>query len=279
MLTEDVTEVRSEQSLEDAVTRLIEAADLVRPANRFFATAQSIEDVAPSAALDVALAWQAMTRAFMFTTIAGLGTLATEIVAGDEPSRDVLGAIQTAYKVIGDDMANLDEEFSTVSPKGADGIHYVWWADTIVAPLVRSTGVAASVAHESQPDGVRALIENMKRLGSHRLGAGVQLRVVEAIALDIAVAFRRIYSKTTLDGARPFRDDGALDWVDSHIRAETSHAASVSDDETGMTLMVANDADRAEFLRLAEEYTASWALALEDFAASLTGDAVAASSR
>lgn len=272
MLTRDVADVRFEQSLEDQVTQLIQDADLVRPANRFFASAQATEDVAPNAALDIAVAWHELTRAFMFTTIAGLGTLAAEIASGDEPSRDVLGAIQTAYKVIGDDMANLAPEFSAVSPRGADGIHYLWWEDTIVAPLVEHTGASSTARKQSLPEGVLSLIDNMKRLGSHRLGAAVQLRVVEAIALDIAVAFRRIYSKTTLGGSRPFRDDGALVWVDSHIKAETSHAASVSDDETGMTLMVATEGDRAEFVRLAQEYTASWAVALGDFARALTVD-------
>lgn len=275
MLTQDVASVCSDQSLEDQVARLIEDAELVRPGNRFFALAQATQEVAPAAALEIALAWHEMTRAFMLTTIAGLGTLAAEIASGDDPSRGVLGAIQTAYMVIGDDMANLAPEFSAVSPKGADGIHYVWWADTIVAPLMDHLGASSVVTTQGLPEGIRSLIDNMKRLGSHRVGAAVQLRVVEAIALDIAVAFRRIYSKTTIDGSRPFRDDGALDWIDSHIKAETSHAASVSDDETGMTLMVATDNDRAEFMQLAQEYTASWAVALTDFARVLAVDATA----
>lgn len=251
-------------SLDDRVTEIITAAGLVRPANKFFAHARSVERVEPAAALHIALQWQAMTRAFMFTTVASLGVLARRFSTGAEPDREVLGAYQTAYQVIGDDMANFAPEFSAVSPKGADGVHYVWWADSIVGPLAN-----AIEPTETKPDGgVAALIANMTRLAGEPLGAAVQLRVVEAIALDIAVAFRRVYTKVD---AELYRAPGALDWIDSHIKAETSHANSVSDHETGMTTMAATAEERAEFERLALEYTANWARALDDFAATLAG--------
>jgi hypothetical protein len=265
-------------ALEESVTQVIAAAGLCRPDNRFFADAQAAEAVVPLEALRIALWWQAMTRAFMFTTIAGIGTMASRLATGQEPDREVLGALQTAYKVIGDDMANFAADFSAVCPNGAAGVHYVWWEDTIVAPLVQELGQEAVQAAGKPGDGVAALIANMQRLAAVPLGAGVQLRVVEAIALDIAVAFRRVYGKVTLGGTRPYREPGALDWVDSHIRAETSHAKSVSNDETGMTAMAATQEERDEFLRLAVEYSANWARALNDFDEALKAGALAATS-
>jgi hypothetical protein len=257
-----------EMMLDDRITQMINDAGLARPGNKFFEHARSIESVEPRQGLEIALSWQAMTRAFMFTTVASLGVLARRFSTAIEPDKDVLGAYQTAYLVIGDDMANLAPMFG-VAPKGPAGVHYVWWAETITAPLIKCVGQTADDVAGERREGVAALIANMERLAEAPLGAAVQLRVVEAIALDIAVAFRRIYSKIEVDGAKLYRESGALDWIDSHIKAETSHASSVTDDEAGMTFMASTEAEREEFARLAEEYTASWARALADFDAVL----------
>lgn len=97
----------------------------------------------------------------------------------------------------------------------------------------------------------------------------MQLRVVEAIALDIAVGFRRLYSKVDVPGTRLFDGHDDLAWVDSHIKAETMHAAQVSDEDTGMTRLVADRERAEEFLTEVREYAAHWSRALETFAAAL----------
>jgi len=103
----------------------------------------------------------------------------------------------------------------------------------------------------------------------------VQLRVVETIALDIAVAFRRMYGKVTAGGEKVFTEKEQFAWIDAHIKAETVHAAQVSDDETGMTTLVTDDAEAAEFLRLVEEYAGSFSRALKCFAQRLAEPATA----
>ncbi|MET7622608.1 DUF6202 family protein [Streptomyces sp. NPDC005408] len=249
--------------LDERVTEVVQAAGLVRPANRFFAAAATVETVALPNALAVARQWEAMTRAFMFTTISGLGATARHFASQEAPGREALAAFQTAFRVIGDDLDNLADDFSAVAPRGAAGIHYLWWADSIVAPL------AEAVADESEqelPSGVVKLLMAMESLAEHRLGAAVQLRVVEAMALDIAVAFRRLYGKVRVDGQKLFATSDDLAWIDSHIKAETSHAKSVSDEETGMTALVETEEDAEELLLLATEYAAHWAAALDDFA-------------
>ncbi|MFF7231770.1 DUF6202 family protein [Streptomyces sioyaensis] len=259
----------SDSALEDRITAIIREAGLCRPANRFFGDARTAESVTPIAALKVGRQWQAMTKAFMFTTIVSLGLMARRFNRESAPEQEVLGAFQTAYRVIGDDLANLAPEFSAVSPKGVAGVHYVWWEDTIIGPLASAVDQAVAASAEQLPEGVRDLLANMDRLAESPLGAAVQLRVVEAIALDIAVAFRRMYSKVRVDGRSPYTASGALDWIDSHIKAETVHAKSVSDDETGMTVIAATAEEREDLVTLAEEYVKNWARALDEFADAL----------
>ncbi|MEU3610353.1 DUF6202 family protein [Streptomyces sp. NPDC035033] len=271
MSSDPTATLATDAALEDRITAIIREAGLCRPVNRFFGDARTADTVTPAAALRVGRQWQAMTKAFMFTTIAGLGVMARRFHREDAPDREVLGAFQTAYRVIGDDLANLAPEFSAVSPKGVSGVHYVWWEESILGPLADAVSDAEAADAARLPDGVRDLLANMERLADSPLGAAVQLRVVEAIALDIAVAFRRMYSKVRVAGAGPYTADGALDWIDSHIKAETVHAKSVSDDETGMTVVAATEAERAELLTLAEEYAGNWAKALDAFADALAG--------
>lgn len=258
------TESISTEDLENQLDEIIKEAGLRRPENEFFRDAHSVDDVSPPAALRLARQWQLVTKAFMLTTIAGLGAMAREMHCQENPDRVVLSAFQTAYRVIGDDLCNLAPVFSAVSPEGAAGIHYLWWADSITSPLTKVQTNTADQEGEL-PAGISGLIDYMTKLADDRLGAAVQLRVVESIALDIAVAFRRVYSKTLANGEKVFPTAESLAWIDSHIKAETSHAASVSDDDTGMTAMVADEADRGRLSALVEEYSAHWSRTLLDF--------------
>ncbi|MEV7040414.1 DUF6202 family protein [Amycolatopsis sp. NPDC051061] len=250
-------------TLDDQVNRLIDGAGLNRENNEFFHRARHCPTVTPEAAYTIAATWGRMTRSFMFTTIASLGLNARRFAMTEEPNHLELAVFQTAYRVIGDDVANFAGEFAAVGPQGAAGIHYVWWHDTVTARLAPHAGEART---PGVPAGARVLLASMARLADEPLGAAVQLRVVEHIALDIAVAFRRVCTNVVVDGAPLFARHGDLDWIDSHIRAETGHAASVSDDETGMTTAVAPTPDRDRFVALVAEYVASWAGALDEFA-------------
>lgn len=260
----------AQSELDERIDAIISESQLRRPRNRFFERAQAADVVTPAAALAIGYHWHVMTRQFMLTTVSSLGTLAREFAAQPAPARDLLGVFQTAYQVIGDDVANLAPEFSAVSPKGPAGIHFVWWEDTIVAPLEEHVDAEGRAAAARLPEGVTALLEDMDRLAEHPMGACVQLRVVETIALDIAVAFRRTCSKVLVDhGRKVFTSTGQLAWIDSHIKAETGHAAQVSNDETGMSGIAVTEERQAEFLSLTERYAHRWSLALADFADAL----------
>ncbi|WDO05105.1 DUF6202 family protein [Streptomyces murinus] len=264
---EITAEARS--TLDEIVDREIAEAGLGRADNRFFSYARGYTTEDFTGPLAVAHQWRAMTKAFMFTTLAGLGATARRLSAQQSPSLDVLAAFQTMFRVIGDDLANLASVFSAVAPKGPAGTHYVWWEDSIIAPLSEHVEESGRQSAARLPEGVRRLIETMERFADSPLGAAVQLRVVETIALDIAVAFRRVYGPLEAGGERLFPESADLAWIDSHIKAETSHAAQVSDDETGMTFLLTTEAEARTFAEQTAEYAASWAGALNAFADSL----------
>ncbi len=146
----------------------------------------------------------------MFTTLSGLGVTARALSAQNAPSHDVLGAFQTIFRVIGDDLDNFAPEFGAVAPKGVPGMHYIWWEDSIIARLSAELDEESRLTATEMPDGVAQLLSNMHRLAYSPLGAAVQLRVVETIALDIAVAFRRVYGKLSSAGRPLFPNPGDL---------------------------------------------------------------------
>ncbi|MET7653908.1 DUF6202 family protein [Streptomyces sp. NPDC005486] len=263
-LTEDA---RTE--LDELVDRIIAEAGLGRADNRFFSHARGHETDDFRGALAVAHQWRAMTKQFMYTTLSSLGVIAHRLAGQESPSRDVLAAFQTIFRVVGDDLDNLAPVFGAVAPKGPDGAHYVWWEDAVIAPVAAHVDDAGRAAARQLPEDVVRLMATMERYAHSPLGAAVQLRVVETIALDIAVGFRRVYGKLETDGRRIFPEAADLAWIDSHIKAETMHAAQVSDDETGMTTLLTTEDEAAAFTAMTREYAACWAGALNAFADSL----------
>ena len=248
---------------EAAVDQILAEAGL--RSHPFFAPPPGAVAPGPQAAWQIARAWGEITKAFMFTTIASLGVLAAEMVTEPAPATHRLTALQTGFRVIGDDLTNLDPIFAKTAPEGTAGIHYLWWAGTIMAPLASALPTPPD-GDRPLPPGVQGLLDNMRRLARSPSGAAVQLRVVEDIALDIATAFRALFSQVTAGGTTLF-GDGDLAWIDAHIEAEVVHRATVSDHETGMTTIAATPAEQQQLLTATTEYATNWARALHDLAA------------
>ncbi|MBW4049019.1 MAG: hypothetical protein HIU89_14140 [Proteobacteria bacterium] len=244
----------------------LESAQLTRETNRFFVLARSVKSIEALPALHIAYGWREMTKAFMFTSIAGLGVMAADADAQAQPNRNQLKAIQTIFHVIGDDLSNLMPVFREVAPEGPDGMHYAWWESAIVAPLKSAVGVPANDTTDMLGAGAKQLIANMRALIHEPLGAAVQLRVVEAIALDITVAFKRVFSKAVADGNHIFTRPEQFLWMDSHIHAEVEHHKAVSDDETGTTAIADTEDKQIQMLRLTRQYAENWNTALNEFA-------------
>lgn len=263
--TPDSTSQRTD--LFDAqIAACLESEQLSRDDNRFFVQAKTVKTIEPLPALRIAYGWRELTKAFMFTSIAGLGVMARDADAQDKPNANLLKAIQTIFQVIGDDLSNVMPVFREVAPPGPDGMHYAWWESSIVEPLRSVVGEPASDTSGMLGPAGRALIEDMRRLAHAPLGAAVQLRVVEAIALDITVAFKRIFSKVDVGGQRLFSRPEQLLWMDSHIHAEVEHHKAVSDDDTGTTAIADTEDKRHEMLLLTRSYANKWNRALGEFA-------------
>lgn len=240
-------------------------ADAGLRTHQFFTPQPAAAALDPQAAWEVARAWGEITKAFMFTTIASLGTLAAELAAEPAPATHRLTALQTGFRVIGDDLVNLNPVFGKSAPDGVAGIHYLWWVGTVLQPLADVLPAAAADARPLPP-GVRGLLDNMDELARSPIGAAVQLRVVEDIAFDIATAFRALFRQVTAAGTALF-DDADLTWIDAHIEAEVMHRSQVSDDETGMTTIAATPAEQQQLLTTISGYATNWARALDDLAA------------
>src|SRR5258706_15832169 len=158
--------------LEAKIVEQMRRAHLTRDSNAFFLAAKEVQSLDGESALLIAERWRDMTKTFMLTTIAGLGVMACEADSQTMPRRSLLEAMQTGFGVIGDDLCNVMPVFRRAAPPGADGVHYVWWEKTIVRPL-RERLPATRNRAAAHPAGVARLIENMRRLASHPLGAAV----------------------------------------------------------------------------------------------------------
>jgi hypothetical protein len=259
--------------LDQQIAQCIHDASLTRERNPFFVGARHVQEVEPAAALRIAHAWREITKAFMFTSIAGMGLMAREADAQEHPPEALLTTMQTIFGVIGDDFANLMPAFQKVAPAGPAGMHCAWWESDFVVPLM---AVTDSAQHPPLGAAPRQLIEQMRRLADEPLGAAIQLRVVEAIALDITVAYKRVMTKVTVAGKRLFTRRSQLAWMNSHIEAEVAHHQAVSDDDTGTSAIADTEAKRVRMLQLTREYVANWSLVLEEFAASLPRQAAPA---
>ncbi|MBN3808538.1 DUF6202 family protein [Paraburkholderia sp. Ac-20347] len=249
-----------------AIAACLEASHLTTEANRFFVEAKAVKSIDPLAALGIAHGWREITKTFMFTSIAGLGLMASEADAETYPNTNLLTAIQTVFQVIGDDLSNVMPVFREVAPAGPAGMHYAWWESAIVEPLKAALGAGTNDTSNLLRPGGKRLIENMRQLAHDPLGAAVQLRVVEAIALDITVAFKRVFSRVEISGGRLFSRPQHFQWMDSHIHAEVEHHKAVSDDDTGTTAIADTPEKQARMLQLTQTYAAHWDVALNEFA-------------
>lgn len=251
----------------ERVEKCLRENKLTRDSNRFFNAARKLVEIDGDGAYQIAIGWREITKTFMFTTISGLGVMAHEASLISYPPDSLLQVLQTGFGVIGDDLRNNMEVFQKSAPDGTRGIHYVWWENSIILRLARCLHRDIGESLNKLPIGSDRLIENMKHLAKHRMGAAVQLRVVEAIALDITVAFKRIYTRTKVNDTRVFDQREQMGWMDAHIEAEVLHHQAVADHDLGMTGIVRNSQDEEDMMLLMHDYCVNWNHALNGFAA------------
>lgn len=257
--------------LDNEISAMIDAAALTQKKNSFFQAARATESCSLESALHIAYNWRAFTKQFVFTTITGLGTLADEVRLLNSPPDSVLHVLQTGFAIVSDDLMNASPILSEVAPKGPAGIHYRWWQDTILTPLENLAAEKNLNTKLTLTKQTNQLLDKMAQLAKTNIGAVVQLRVVEAIAYDIVLAFRIMYANLQVDGAAvfPHRDD--LAWMNSHVKAEVIHHRQATDDDSSLVRVANTSAEQEHLLATVQEYIDCWVDFLNSFAQFLKG--------
>lgn len=255
------------ERLEQDVLKIITKKNLSERLHPFFIISTYINEnkKSPSltSAFEIASNWEMITKTFMYTTFRSLSKFSEQLEFCDGISADdVLTIFQTAINVISDDINNNHPAFSNVAPKGAGGIHYKWWHDEIVLPIAKKLNIDSCEIKLSH--NVDALIQGMRRLANKPFGFAIQLRIVEDIALHIAVAFQCIFNNLFHKGEKVFSDRRSLAWITSHIKAEVSHHNQVSNTESGMSCIATTLHEQKKFLEMTEWYAGLWEKALND---------------
>ncbi len=259
----------STQNMEQKIIQILKQKNLSEKNHSFFISSAAYRRPATKlinikSAFEIARHWQVMTKTFMFTTLRSLSKLSEYLEACENPKDEMLAALQTGIHVISDDLNNNHPAFAQVAPHGPRGIHYKWWQNDIVMPLAKilNTDSWASLPLSTN---IKQLLLGMDSLASEPFGFAVQLRVVEAIALPIAIAFRDIFSNVSYAGKKIFPNRMALAWIISHIKAEVTHHSQVSDNENGMAYVATTFNEQQQFLQMTKHYADLWETALNDF--------------
>jgi hypothetical protein len=247
-------------NINNEINNIIYSNQLAKENNNFFVTANTYHNVSLQAAFTIAANWREITKTFLFTVIEGIGLLASQLLKENDPSNDKLAALQTAYAVISDDLNNANSVFNKVAPQGVAGIHYKWWQNSILAKL-RSAVADQTV---TLAPSTHTLLDKMQQLARDPIGAAVQLRIVEAIAHDIAVALFDVCNKVIHNG-QPFFQEVDMLWLTSHIQAECVHNAQVSDELSGMTMLAQTPEEQQLMLLKIDEYCHVWTATLNGF--------------
>lgn len=247
--------------IESAITGIINNSKLNMHNNVFFQKALYLKEVDIISVYKIAYNWREITKTFLFTTISGLGCLAERIGKENQPNPKLISILQTGFSIISDDLSNIHPAFHLDAPKGANGVHYKWWEDTILKPVAKyitNKEIALSV-------GTEALLDKMNLFAKSFFGPAVQLRVVEAIALNICNAFFAIFKKVQYKGVGIFQSETDLAWIGSHMKVEEIHCEQVSNTTFGMTGIATTIEEIDELLTLTEDYADAWAAVLNDF--------------
>lgn len=251
--------------LDSEVDTLLNDGKLTRYTNEFFTSARSMSEISLSNALQMSVNWREITKEFLFSVIGGIGQMSHYLSKFDNPPHQLLGVLQNSIGIISDDLSNVFSTLNNVAPNGPDGAHYKWWELTIHKDLIKAAEQTNLKFKVSLLPGVIDLLNTMKELSLNRLGAAIQLRIVEAIALEIAISFRAILSPLKVNNEFVFKTNEDLAWVNAHVKAEVEHHKSVKDISYGMAYVAITPDEQKTFLELTKKYIKAWHFALLEF--------------
>lgn len=253
--------------LDFEIDTLLNEGKLTRYTNEFFIDARSMSKISLSNALQMSVNWREITKEFLFSVIGGIGQMSHYLSKFNNPPQQLLGVLQNSIRIISDDLSNVFSTLNNVAPNGPDGAHYKWWEMTIHKDLINAAEQTNLKFKMSLLPGVINLLSIMKELSLNRLGAAIQLRVVEAIALEIAISFRVLLSPLKVNNEFIFKTDKDLAWINAHVKAEVEHHKNVKDLSYGMAYAAITPDEQKTFLELIKKYIHAWHVALLEFRA------------
>ena len=247
--------------VEIEIRKIIKDSDLTEFENPFFIKAQDISknkiSVTANSALEITRHWRALSKSFMLTTLAGLAHTAYALELEEEPSISSLSALQTGIEVISDDLNNVHPIFKKYAPEGTSGIHYIWLEEEIMRPLALQLEIK-DYLNKPLRNNTTALINGMRDLSQKNFGFSIQLRIVEAIALDVSLALTKILLNVKHAEHKVFRDAASLPWLIAHNKTEREHHEKVSHHENGVPYIITSEKEKAEYLQQTKIYTTLW---------------------
>jgi rubredoxin len=251
--------------VEETIVEMLSNYALNRENNGFFKVSREKRAISLQGAIKIAWHWREMTKKFMFTVMASVGVLAEEISKLESPPYYLIDVLQTSVAVISDDLSNVFSTLKEVAPQGPAGAHYIWWEESVFNVFYEQVKNKNIPFKKEIAPGVNKLLQCMEKLSKHRFGAAIQLRVVEAIALNIVLSYRYLFSSMEMDGKKLFPHANSLAWINAHIKAEVVHHQKVTDQSTGVGYIANNLDEKYELLSLTKEYVICWVEALNEF--------------
>ena len=251
--------------IDSEIDTLLQIGNLTRYTNPFFTAARSQAEISISDAILMSVNWREITKEFLFSVISSIGLMSKYVSKFDNPPYQLLGVLQNSMGIISDDLSNVFDSLHGTAPDGPNGAHYKWWEITIHEKLIKAAQENHLACDTSLMPGVINLLNTMQELSAHRLGAAVQLRVVEAIALEIAISFRAILSPLKINDKFIFPKNDDLAWINAHIKAEVEHHKSVKSSLFGMANAAITPDEQQIFLDLTKKYIKAWYTALLEF--------------
>lgn len=247
-------------SMNHEIENILLKNNLTKKTNVFFNLENTDLQVSPEIAFNIASNWVEITKTFLFTVIQGLGLLAHKLLEEENPNNDQLTVLQTAYSVIADDLNNCHPVFKKVAPSGPAGIHYKWWENTILEKLRPTVNTHAVLSDET-----KMLVNKMRKFACDSMGAAVQLRIVEAIAFNIASSFLVVFGNVKYKDVPVFANEIDKTWITAHIEAEVVHSEKVSNDFSGMARIAQTPNEQNHMLQMTNDYCQAWSATLQCF--------------
>ena len=264
MVYEAIQQILLTKELESKISSLIENAHLTKGKNPFFIKAKQIPYISLESALNIAFNWREIMKQFMITVLMSMGELADKVNQLDFSPEYAISALKIGITVVSDGLNKVFSEREKEASKDPDGVNYIWWETSILSPLIAATKNKSFSSEMTISPKAHKLLKEMNKLAKHPLGFAVQLYVIEAISLDIILAFLPLFSRVEVNEQKIFKSSEIISWMMAHLQDELIHIQQPTHDDNGMVNTMSTAKDQEDLFLLAHDYIQCWGEVLEE---------------